>query len=166
MNANIAAFLSMISHSEGTDRPPAPPNPYRCVYGYKHIIADLSEHPAIETLTHPVEWAGESIANLGPQYAGEISTAAGRYQITRPTWRICKTALNLTDFTGPSQDDAAIFLIKQKGALVLVNNGQIADAIALCNGIWASLPGNSAKQPQRSMADLINAYGNAGGAFA
>jgi muramidase (phage lysozyme) len=158
MTQNQQAFLAMISHSEGTDRAP---DPYRVCYGYQHTIVSLSDHPAITG-----EWKGESIANLGPQYAGEVSTAAGKYQINRPTWLNCKVALNLRDFTGPSQDDAALFLIKQKGALDLVNGGQVAAAITLCHGIWASLPGGTSGQPERSFADLIHAYGDAGGAFA
>lgn len=166
MTANMAAFLSTISHSEGTDRPPAPADPYRCCFAFKHVIMSLSDHPAVDTPAHPAEWGGESLASLGSQYTHSISTAAGRYQLIRPTWLECKAALNLTDFTGPSQDDAAIWLIKEKGAMDLVNSGRVADAIELCHGIWASLPGSTSGQPQRTMADLIRAYGNAGGAFA
>jgi lysozyme len=161
MTPNVAAFLAMIAHSEGTDRPPAPADAYRCCYGYKHVIQDLKDHPSITG-----EWMGESLANLGSQYAHSISTAAGRYQINRPTWLEVRGILHLPDFTGPSQDDAAIFLIKEKGALNLVNNGQVADAITLCHGIWASLPGSTSGQPTASFADLIGAYGSAGGSFA
>lgn len=158
MLPNQQAFLAMIAHSEGTDRAP---DPYRVCYGYQHTIQDLRDHPAITG-----EWKGESIANLGPQYAGEVSTAAGKYQINRPTWIQCKAALNLRDFTGPSQDDAALYLIKKAGALDILNGGQVAAAITLCHGLWASLPGGNSGQPERSFADLIQAYGDAGGAFA
>lgn len=158
MNANLAAFLATIRHSEGTDRAP---DPYRVVYGYKHIIVDLSDHPAITG-----EWHGESLANLGPAYAGKVSTAAGAYQIIRPTWVTLKARLGLTDFTGRSQDAAAVELIREARALDLVNAGQVANAIERCHGIWASLPGSTSGQPQRTMADLIHAYGDAGGAFA
>ena len=164
MTPNVAAFLSMIAHSEGTDRAP---DPYRVCYGYKHTIVSLAQHPACAGVNGaPAEWLGESLANLGPQYAHSISTAAGRYQINRPTWQQIQAVLRLPDFTGPSQDDAAIFLIKEKGALTLVNNGQVADAITLCHGIWASLPGSTAGQPTTSFAELMTAYGDAGGAFA
>ena len=156
--SNLTAFLSTISHSEGTDRAP---DPYRVCYGFKHTIADLSDHPSVTG-----EWAGESLASLGPMYAHSISTAAGRYQIIRPTWQQCQAILRLPDFTGPSQDAAAIFLIKEKGALDMVNGGQVAEAIAKCSSIWASLPGSTSGQPQRKLADLIQVYGDAGGAFA
>ena len=148
----------MIRHSEGTDKAP---DPYRVVFGYGHTIVDLSDHPACTG-----EWDGVSIAFLGPQYAGEISTAAGAYQINRPVWINLKRRLLLPDFTGPSQDAAAIELIREKGALDLVNGGEAAAAINLCHPVWASLPGSTAGQPTASFADLMTAYTNAGGGFA
>jgi muramidase (phage lysozyme) len=154
---NLAAFLATIRHSEGTGRAP---DPYAVVYGYAFTITDFSDHPAA------LGWHGESLANLGPAYAGKVSTAAGAYQIILPTWRSLKRRLNLPDFTGASQDAAATELIREAGALNLVNTGQVADAIALCHGIWASLPGSTSGQPQRTMAELVHAYTQAGGAFA
>lgn len=148
----------MISHSEGTDRVK---DPYRCCFGFKHIINNLAEHPAISG-----EWMGESLAFLGPHYAHSVSTAAGRYQITRPTWSGLQTILKLPDFTGPCQDDAAIQLIKENRALDLIFAGRVEDAIALCCRTWASLPGSKSGQPQRQLVDLIDAYGTAGGSFA
>jgi muramidase (phage lysozyme) len=158
MTPNVAAFLTMISHAEGTDRAP---DPYRCCFGFKHTIVNLSQHPAISG-----EWMGESLAFLGANYAHSISTAAGRYQITRPTWSGLQTVLNLPDFTGTSQDDAAIQLIKEHKALDLIFAGRVEDAIAQCSGVWASLPGSKSGQPQRQLVDLIDAYGTAGGSFA
>ena len=158
MTPNMLAFLSMIATSEGTDRIA---DPYRCTFGYRHVIADLSDHPAITG-----EWMGVPLDFLGPAYAGLVSTAAGKYQITKHTWEAAKVSLALKDFTGPSQDDAAILLIKQKDALDLVNSGQVQDAISACASIWASLPGSASGQPQAKIADLIHSYANAGGAFA
>ena len=54
---NVAAFLSMIASSEGTDRAA---DPYRVCFGYKHTIADLGDHPAITG-----EWKGEGVK--GPE---------------------------------------------------------------------------------------------------
>lgn len=158
MSANTSAFLAMIRTSEGTARAP---DPYRVVYGYKHTIADLSNHPAVTG-----EWSGESLASLGPAYAGKISTAAGAYQIVAPTWRTLKRMLQLPDFAAPSQDAAAIELIREAGALAMVEAGHVADAITLCHDVWASLPGGGSGQPQRTYAELIQAYGDHGGAFA
>jgi len=155
---NLAAFFATISHSEGTDRAA---DPYRVCYAFVHTIASFADHPA-----GTGEWMGESIANLGPQYAGMKSTAAGRYQINLPTWKTCKLALNLKDFTPDSQDRAAAYLIQKDGALEMINGGQFADAITKCRETWASLPGNSAGQPQRTLASLTSFYADAGGAFA
>lgn len=157
-NANFTAFLATVRHSEGTDKAS---DPYRVVYGYKYTIKDLSDHPAITG-----EWHGESLTNLGPAYAGKISTAAGAYQIIKPTWVSLKARLGLPNFTGPSQDAAATELIREAGALDLVNGGRVAEAIGRCHGIWASLPGSTSGQPQRTLADLVHAYAGAGGAFA
>lgn len=157
MTPNTAAFLTLISHSEGTD---LVPDPYRCCYGYSHTLISLSDHPAITG-----EWMGEDISKLGPQYLGKVSTAAGRYQINRPTWETCKAALRLRDFTPPSQDDAALQLIKEAGALGLVNAGMIGDAITKCSGIWASLPGSVAGQPTKTFAQLLQTYSGAGGTY-
>lgn len=148
----------MVRHSEGTDRAA---EPYRVCFGFKHSISNLSQHPAVSG-----EWMGESLDFLGGSYVGKISTAAGAYQITRPTWLGIQAILRLPDFTGPSQDDAAIQLIKEKAALDLVFAGRVSDAITACRGIWASLPGGGSGQPQKSFAELINVYGSEGGAFA
>jgi muramidase (phage lysozyme) len=158
MTPNTQAFLAMIRHSEGTDRGA---NPYAVCFGFKFVITDFSDHPAVLGV-----WHGESLDSLGGEYVGKVSTAAGAYQIIKPTWLALRTKLKLRDFTGPSQDAAALELVREAGALDIVYAGRVAEAIGLCKGIWASLPGSSAGQQQRSMADLINAYGNAGGEFA
>jgi muramidase (phage lysozyme) len=147
----------MVSYSEGTDKAP---NPYAVTFGYKYVISDFSDHP------YPKYWKGEPLDFLGPTYTGLISTAAGKYQITKHTFEALQGALNLPDFGPQSQDRAATLLIQQKKALDLVNAGQIADAIGLCSGVWASLPGSASGQPQQKMADLLDVYGTSGGAYA
>jgi lysozyme len=155
---NIGAFLATIRRSEGTDKAP---DPYAVTFGYKFTITDFSDHPALLGT-----WSGEPLDFLGPQYAGKVSTAAGAYQIIRPTWISLRDRLRLPDFRAPSQNAAATELIRQAGALDLVNTGQVADAISRCRGIWASLPGSVSGQPQAKMADLLDFYVTAGGAFA
>lgn len=155
MSPNIAAFLSLISFSEGTDRAS---DPYRVCFGFRHTIADLSNHPAITG-----EWHGEPLDFLGPAYKGLVSTAAGRYQITRPTWLRLSPIIHASDFTAPWQDSAALELIREKNALVLIDEGNIADAISACRSIWASLPGGSSGQPQKTVTELFAAFTGAGG---
>lgn len=159
---NTAAFLAMIRNAEGTDRRP---DPYRVCYGYAHTIADLSDHPAVTG-----EWRGEKLpdaicsgAGLGP---GCVSTAAGAYQLIRPTWLDVKRKLGLTDFSAASQDAAAVYLIKRRGALDDVQAGRLGDAIAKVAREWASLPGAGYGQPERRLAGLSDAFTRAGGVLA
>ena len=162
MSPNLAAFLSTISHGEGTDQAA---DSYRVVYGFTHTIVSFADHPAATG-----EWPGEILTDQQCRNAGVPpgckSTAAGRYQINLPTWKTCKAALGLKDFTPDSQDRAAAWLIQRDGALDMVNGGQFADAIIKCRETWASLPGNSAGQPQRTLASLTSFYADSGGAFA
>ena len=87
MTSNVAAMLATIRHSEGTDRAL---DPYRVVYGFTLTLVSLMDHPAITG-----EW-------LGAQTPYGHTSAAGAYQIEVGTWRDCKAALRLTDFTPTS----------------------------------------------------------------
>ncbi len=158
LTPNVTAFLTMLSHSEGTDRPPAPENPYRCCYGYRHVIADLSDHPAITG-----EWKGEIITK--GIYAGEPSTAAGRYpdQPTELDRRAGQT--EAAGLHRASQDLWVVGALADLGALDLIISGQVGEAITRCRNVWASLPGGASGQPQASFAELMRAYTSAGGAL-
>lgn len=164
MNANTAAFLTMLGHSEGCDRPPAPEDPYRTCYGFKHVIANLTEHPAVSG-----EWHGERLSDKQCLAVGLnppcFSTAAGRYQITKPTWIGWRDILRLHDFGPAAQDSVATAIIQKQGALELVNAGRVAEAINKCHPIWASLPGSKAGQPITPFAALMTSYVGAGGGF-
>jgi lysozyme len=168
MSQNMIAFLTMIAHSEGvdhvTDSRGNAVDPYRVCYGKQHVIADFSYHPAQLRPDGSKEWAGERITQ--GIYAGDLSTAAGRYQITRTTWVPLQERLRLPDFSPASQDAAAMELLRECGASPLIDGGQVANAITLSHHIWASLPGNTAGQPITPFADLMRSYTEAGGAFA
>lgn len=155
---NVAAFATMVASGEGTEREP---DPYRVCYAYRHVIESFADHPAVTG-----EWRGEPLDNLGPAYAGKVSTAAGRYQIIRPTWLRAKRALGLGDFSPASQDLAFAWLVKARGALDDVVAGNLATAIAKCAPEWASLPGSTAGQGTRSLDYLASVYANAGGTLA
>lgn len=155
----------MIRHSEGTDRAK---DPYRVCYGYKHAIVDLIDHPAITG-----EWKGAD-GKVGEPLSDEMcrgvglspgcrSTAAGAYQIIRPTWVSIKNALHLPDFLPDSQDLACVEIIKRAGALAFIESGQFIEAVSACRRDWASLPGNTAGQPQRTYAALQDVYLSSGG---
>ena len=159
---NIKAFLSAISKAEGTDKSA---DPYRVCYGYKHTINSLHDHPAITG-----EWRGEKLSDAHCKGAGLssgcVSTAAGRYQIIKPTWVRVKASEGLPDFSAESQDKACIALIRGRGALADVEAGRFAQAVEKCRKEWASLPGAGYGQGERSLSFLQAAYTQAGGAIA
>lgn len=159
---NVAAFLGMVRQAEGTANAAAP---YAVCYGYSHTITDFSDHPAITG-----EWTGQRLpdamcknAGFGP---GCVSTAAGAYQIIKPTWLRLRDSLGLLDFGKASQDSAAVELIRRRGALEDVKAGRIPDAINKCRNEWASLPGNYAGQGQRSPDTLLSWFSDNGGLLA
>ncbi len=160
---NVRAFLSLIEWAEGTAR--GGRDPYRTCYAYRHTIKSFADHPAVTG-----EWRGEPLPDAMCRGAGLkpgcVSTAAGRYQLIRPTWVACKRALGLQDFGPESQDAAAVHLIKQRGALDDVRAGRVTEAVEKCRREWASLPGAGYGQGERRMADLVAVYERAGGALA
>lgn len=159
---NISAFLTVLQQAEGTA---GRGDPYRVCYGYSHTIADMSDHPAVTG-----EWKGQvlsdnmcALAGFGP---GCVSSAAGAYQIIKGTWISLRNALGLPDFSAASQDAAAVELIRRRGALEDVKAGRFASAVTKCRNEWASLPGNYAKQGQRSLDTLAGWFSDAGGVTA
>lgn len=168
--ANLSAFLAVIGWSEGTDREA---DPYRVCYGYRHTITgadrvagtfdDFADHPAVTG-----EWKGEKLPDDYCRAAGFspgcVSTAAGRFQFTKPTWLDLKTRLGLRDFSPASQDAACIEKVRQCGALMLVEEGRLTAALALCRRTWASLPGSGWGQPERKLETLVSVFREKGGA--
>lgn len=130
----LAAFLETIGASEGAN--------YNTVVG-GGTFDDYKDHPNKVGL----------ITGDGP------STAAGRYQITGTTWRGVKARLGLKDFSPESQDRAAIELLRQRGALDDVLNGDNDAAIRKLGNEWQSLPsGTSRYQGKRSRAFFDDQY--------
>jgi muramidase (phage lysozyme) len=129
----VKAFLKMIRWAEGTDGVDG----YRTQYtGAK--FDDFSDHPRKVLCS---TFNGKKLC----------SDASGAYQIMSiPTWdgqwvdgekRIgLKEKLKLKDFSPQSQDLAAIDLLKDAGAIALIEKDDIAGAIAKSCSIWASLP--------------------------
>lgn len=164
--ANRRAFLALLRHAEGT----ADAAGYRAVYGHTATAPRLFGSFA----AHPVEsgeWRGAPLtdaqcrgAGLGP---GCITTAAGAYQMTLPTWARMRQALSLPDFSPASQDQAALRLIADLGALQDIDAGRLDSAIDKLRRTWASLPGAGyAGQPERSITSLRQVFAAAGGTIA
>lgn len=138
---NTQAFLSMIAWSEGTSGPDG----YRTLFG-GGTFDSYADHPRIYV-----------------PFRNTSSSAAGRYQILARTWDSLQNKLHLPDFSPDSQDQAAIELIRQRGALNDVRAGRVSDAINKCAKVWASLPGAGYNQPERKLAALQQVYADAGG---
>ena len=51
------------------------------------------------------------------------------------------SSFGLKDFSPKSQDAVALQQIKERGALPMIDRGDIRQAIDRCSNIWASLPG-------------------------
>lgn len=159
---NLAAFLHAIARAEGTANQA---DPYRVTVGYKFTIGDYADHPASLGL-----WKGEPLssamckaAGFGP---GCVSTAAGKFQIIKPTWQRLKAKLKLADFGPASQDAAAIELLRECGALEFAKRGDVREAAFAARKTWASLPGAGYQQPEKTVAWLQTQFTSAGGVLA
>ena len=141
---NLRAFLAVIRAGEGA----ADEDGYRRLYGGK-LFDSFADHPRVAIKAG--KWT---------------STAAGAYQFLSATWAECAKALALPDFTPASQDLAAVFLIRRRGALPDAIAGRLDEAIAKCAKEWASLPGSPYGQPTRTLAQARATYLQAGGTLA
>jgi muramidase (phage lysozyme) len=81
----------------------------------------------------------------------DYSTAAGRYQFLYDTWNSVVRLLAsgektvLADFSAANQDTAAVYLIKEQGAVGDILSGNIDRAIFKLSRIWASLPASNGR---------------------
>ncbi len=57
----------------------------------------------------------------------------------------------------------ALQQIKERGALPMIDRGDIRQAIDRCSNIWASLPGAGYGQYEHKIGDLISKFKDAGG---
>lgn len=156
---NLRAFLETIATFESAPGDDG----YSMLYGGGHF-SDFRDHPAV------LGWPGVVLpdevcarAGYGP---GCVSTAAGKYQFIRPTWRRLKDTLGLPDFSPASQDRAAIQLLVENGAIGYVESGQFDEAIARVRRIWASMPLAGYGQGEKSMDQWRAVYAQHGGNFA
>ena len=147
-NANVQAFLRVIRDCEGTPDDAG----YRRHFGGE-LFDSFDRHPG-RAITKP--HGGKALT----------STAAGAYQFLSGTWAECQQALWLPDFSPASQDLAAVFLVRRRGALDMVIAGQFEDAISGCAKEWASLPGSPYGQPVKTMAHCKAVYERWGGKYA
>ena len=92
-----------------------------------------------------------------------VSAAAGAYQFLPTTWQEVSGRLSLPSFSPEHQDQAALHLVKRRGALNEVDQkGLTAEAMNSLAPEWASFPTHSGLsaygQPVKSHAELANFY--------
>lgn len=144
---NVCAFLDMIAHSEGTAG--HGDDGYNVLVGGE-LFTGYADHP-------------RRLVQIRP---GLASTAAGRYQLLARYFDDYKQLLSLHDFEPVSQDLIAIQQIRECHALGRIQAGEIAQAIAACAHIWASLPGAGYGQHENRLGTLLAAYTTSGGTTA
>lgn len=132
LSINMRATLDTIAFAEGAK--------YNMIFGGS-TFSSYASHP-----------------NKVIRLSGYTSSASGRYQFLNTTWAELKAKLNLPDFSPISQDKGAVELIRQKGALDDVNQGNFESSITKVNTVWASLPGSPYGQPTKAMSVLKTYY--------
>lgn len=147
---NVLAFLDMLAHSEiGPKLLAASDDGYNVLVGGS-LFSGYADHP-------------RKVIEVRP---GLRSSAAGRYQLLARYFDPYKQLLELPDFSPESQDCIAVQQIRECRALDMVRRGEFEQAVARVAHIWASLPGAGYRQHENKLADLEEAYLNAGGQFA
>ena len=115
------AFLALIRYAESNKQ--ERPDAYHRRNGGSHFY-DMHRHP-------------------GPKAKGAISSASGAYQITLKTYEELVSRSGPSDFSERSQDELALQILREKGVLPLIWDGQLQGAFAMLNRTWNSLPGGS-----------------------
>lgn len=142
---NVQAFLRVIRAGESSQDDSA----YTVRFGGSHFAAPPWAFP-------------DGAITIGSL----TSTASGAYQFLRKTWAAIAARYGFPDFSPQCQDEGAVALIAGRGALQLVMEGRIREAISRCALEWASLPGSPYGQPTRSIEQAIATYLEHGGTLA
>ena len=150
INNQRKAFLDMLAWSEGTDngRQKTRNHGYDVIGG--QTVTDYSDHP-------------RKLVTLKPKT--QINRRAGRYQLLSRWWDAYRKQLGLKDFSPKSQDGAvALQQIKERGALPMIDRGDIRQAIDRCSEISGLLlPGAGYGQFEHKADSLIAKFKEAGG---
>lgn len=76
----------------------------------------------------------------GPGQGG-ITTAAGLYQITKPTWQDHGVnGMGLTNFAPETQDLIAVSILRRRGVIEKIKEGDIEAGVSEASRQWAALP--------------------------
>lgn len=137
------ALLNTIRYAEGTWKDGRDLG-YRTLYG-GGLFQDLSRHPERTVVRR------------------YTSAAAGAYQFLPSTWQETARVLNLPSFAPKHQDQAALHLVKKRGALQEVDrHGLTRAAMNRLAPEWASFPTHAGRsaygQPVKSHTELLAFY--------
>ena len=156
ISRNLNAFLDMLAYAEGTCTSPITQND-----GYDVIVTGVDGFETfISYVAHPFA-SGRKSKRINAK--GLTSNASGRYQFMLKDYDHYRKQLRLLDFGPESQDRWAIQLIRETGALPLIEAGKFAAAVARVRHLWASLPGAGYGQTERPLAGLERVYLAKGG---
>ena len=113
----------------------------------EELFTDYSDHP-------------RKLVTLNPKLK---STGADATSFFSRWWMPTAKQLYPKDFSPKSQDAVALQQIKERGALPMIDRGDIRQAIDRCSNIWASLPGAGYGQFEHKADSLIAKFKEAGG---
>ena len=121
-------------------------------HGYDVIVGgelftDYSDHP-------------RKLVTLNPKLK---STGAGRYQLLSRWWDAYRKQLGLKDFSPKSQDAVALQQIKERGALPMIDRGDIRQAIDRCRISGLHCRALFMACPEHKADSLIAKFKEAGG---
>ena len=148
INNQRKAFLDMLAWSEGTDNGRRE-NQKSWLWRHcrRRLFTDYSDHP-------------RKLVTLNPKLK---STGAGRYSFFPVGGMPTASSLAWKTSLPKSQDAVALQQIKERGALPMIDRGDIRQAIDRCSNIWASLPGAGYGRFRRKADSLIAKFKEAGG---
>ena len=146
INNQRKAFLDMLAWSEGTDngRQKTRNHGYDVIVGGE-LFTDYSDHP-------------RKLVTLNPKLKSTGADATSFFSC----WDAYRKQLGLKDFSPKSQDAVALQQIKERGALPMIDRGDIRQAIDRCSNIWASPPGAGYGQFEHKADSLIAKFKEAG----
>ena len=123
INNQRKAFLDMLAWSEGTDngRQKTRNHGYDVIVGGE-LFTDYSDHP-------------RKLVTLKPK------TQINRRRMPPAAcwWDAYRKQFGLKDFSPKSQDAVALQQIKERGALPMIDRGDIRQAIDRCSNIWVNV---------------------------
>lgn len=128
--------------------------------GYKYIVFQGYKPNLDLSKGHPFVEGGLKASENCEVVLGKrlCSSASGAYQVMDFNWKKLKSSLNLTDFSPASQDEMAIALIEEAGAMEDVRSLNFRAAACKVGKVWASFPCNNYGQPQKLMQELEQKY--------